>query len=86
MQAGYASGPPEIVIAGLTVIDPIVAVILGVVVLEEAAAAPLWVPVIMVAAGLVACLGVIVLARFHPDVLERRERDESAQSPTSQRA
>ncbi|WP_256173308.1 multidrug transporter [Brevibacterium sp. HMSC08F02] len=86
VQAGYASGPPEIVIAGLTVIDPIVAVILGVVVLGEAAAAPLWVPVIMVAAGLVACLGVIVLARFHPDVLERRERDESTQSPTSQRA
>lgn len=84
VQAAYASGPPEIVIAGLTVIDPIVAVILGAAVLDEAAAAPAWVPVIMVAAGLVACLGVIVLARFHPDVLERRARDGNIPSPTTQ--
>lgn len=86
VQAAYASGPPEIVIAGLTVIDPIVAVILGVAVLDEAAAAPVWVPVIMVAAGLVACLGVTVLARFHPDVLERRENDDNIPSPTTHRA
>ena len=84
VQAAYASGPPEIVIAGLTVIDPIVAVILGAAVLDEAAAAPAWVPVIMVAAGLVACLGVIVLARFHPDVLERRARDGNIPSPSTQ--
>ncbi len=86
VQAAYASGPPEIVIAGLTVIDPIVAVVLGVAVLDEASAAPVWVPVIMVAAGLVACLGVTVLARFHPDVLERRESDDNIPSPTTHRA
>lgn len=83
VQAAYAAGPPEIVIAGLTVIDPIVAVVLGIAVLQEVSRAPWWVPVIMVVAGLVACLGVLILARFHPDVLDRA--DDSVPTPTTQR-
>jgi hypothetical protein len=40
VQTAYSSGPPDLVIAGLTVIDPIVAVSIGIVVLQEAAGAP----------------------------------------------
>ena len=40
VQTAYASGPPDLVIAGLTVIDPIVAIIIGLTVLREAEGAP----------------------------------------------
>ncbi|MGH1548703.1 multidrug DMT transporter permease [Leifsonia poae] len=40
VQNAYSSGPPDLVIAGLTVIDPLVAVTIGIVVLNEAAGAP----------------------------------------------
>lgn len=73
VQAAYSQGPPELVIAGLTVIDPIFAVILGSIVLGEAAAAPEWTIVVMAVTGLAAVFGVIVLSRYHPDALERRE-------------
>lgn len=70
VQSAYASGPPELVIAGLTVIDPIVAVVLGAVILGEAADTPIWLISIMTLVGLIACAGVIVLSRYHPDVLK----------------
>lgn len=73
VQNAYASGPPELVIAGLTVIDPIVAVLLGAIVLGEAATAPLPVLVVMVVTGGLACAGVWVLSKYHPDVLDRDE-------------
>ncbi|MCQ9369375.1 multidrug transporter [Brevibacterium sp. 50QC2O2] len=73
VQAAYAQGPPELVIAGLTVIDPIFAVILGSVLLGEAATAPAWVITVMVITGLAACFGVVVLSRYHPDVQARKE-------------
>lgn len=68
VQNAYAAGPPEMVIAGLTVVDPIGAVILGSVVLGEAATAPVWLVLLIIATGLVACGGVVVLSRYHPDV------------------
>ena len=40
VQQAFASGPPEVVIACLTVVDPIVAVLLGAVLLGEGAATP----------------------------------------------
>ncbi|NBX94020.1 MAG: multidrug DMT transporter permease, partial [Actinobacteria bacterium] len=40
VQNAYASGPPDLVIAGLTVIDPLIAVSIGVVILNEAMNAP----------------------------------------------
>jgi hypothetical protein len=43
VQTAYASGPPDLVIAGLTVIDPIVAIVIGLAVLREADGAPLGV-------------------------------------------
>lgn len=66
VQNAYASGPPDLVIAGLTVVDPIVAVSIGVVVLQEASAAPLWAVVMMLAAGVLAVWGVFSLAKHHP--------------------
>lgn len=76
VQSAYASGPPELVIAGLTVIDPIVAVFLGAVILGEAAGAPVWVVVVMSVIGLSACGAVFVLSKYHPDVLRRSELKE----------
>src|SRR6478736_6551087 len=69
VQTAYAVGPPDLVIAGLTVIDPIVAVVIGLTILQEAANAPVWAFVGFGIAGLIAVFGVITLARFHPQVL-----------------
>lgn len=66
VQTAYSSGPPDLVIAGLTVIDPIVAVCIGVVVLQEAAGAPLWAVFVFLAAGALAIFGVVQLSRSHP--------------------
>lgn len=66
VQNAYSSGPPDLVVAGLTVIDPIVAVLIGIVVLNEAARAPLWAILAFAISGAVAVVGVLGLARFHP--------------------
>lgn len=69
VQTAYSSGPPDLVIAGLTVVDPLIAVLIGMVILGEASAAPPWVLVIFGVAGAIAVWGVIGLARYHPQVL-----------------
>ena len=56
-------------IAGLTVIDPIVAIIIGLTVLGEAANAPLWAYFGFGVAGIIAVIGVYDLARNHPQVI-----------------
>jgi drug/metabolite transporter (DMT)-like permease len=66
VQTAYASGPPDLVVAGLTVIDPVVAVSIGVVVLGEAAGAPALSVLGFVVAGAVAIYGVFQLAKHHP--------------------
>jgi drug/metabolite transporter (DMT)-like permease len=74
VQNAYASGPPDLVIAGLTVIDPIVGIAVGIVVLDELQ--PDVHPVTamsMAAAAIVAIVGVIALSRHHPDVLQRQQ-------------
>ena len=63
VQTAYSSGPPELVVAGLTVIDPMVGVTIGIVVLGEAAGAPWWAGIVFVAAGAVAVTGVFQLSR-----------------------
>ena len=69
VQTAYSSGPPDLVIAGLTVVDPLIAVLIGMIVLREAAAAPWWVLIIFAAAGAIAVWGVVNLARYHPQVI-----------------
>ena len=73
VQSAYSSGPPDLVIAGLTVIDPIVAVLIGALVLGEADAAPVPVLVLFAVAGAIAVFGVFGLARYHPQVLSESQ-------------
>jgi drug/metabolite transporter (DMT)-like permease len=68
VQNAYASGPPDLVIAGLTVVDPLVAVGIGIIVLGEASQAPPAAAVAFVVAGAIAICGVFLLARHHPQV------------------
>ncbi len=67
VQAAYAAGSPDLVVAALTVVDPLVAVTIGIAVLGEAATAPPAAFVVFVAAGLVAIGGVLLLARHQPE-------------------
>ncbi|WP_136056382.1 DMT family transporter [Microbacterium sp. K24] len=73
VQTAYSSGPPDLVIAGLTVVDPLIAVLIGMIVLGEAAAAPWWVLIIFGFAGAIAVWGVVNLARYHPQVLSESQ-------------
>ena len=66
VQTAYSNGPPDLVIAGLTVIDPIVAITIGIVVLGEAQGAPLWAIFAFVVAGAIAIYGVFQLSKHHP--------------------
>ncbi|WGW13384.1 multidrug transporter [Saxibacter everestensis] len=77
VQTAYASGPPELVIAGLTVIDPIVAVIIGAIVLQEASKVSPVILTLMIVCGACAVGGVLVLSRYHPDVLESKSETTS---------
>jgi hypothetical protein len=66
VQIAYSTGPPNLVIAGLTVVDPLVAVGIGIVVLGEASEAPLYALIAFVVAGAVAAFGVVGLSRHQP--------------------
>ena len=66
VQTAYSVGSPDLVIAGLTVVDPLVAVAIGITVLGEAAEVPIWALFIWVAAAAVAVYGVFQLAKHHP--------------------
>jgi len=63
VQTAYSVGSPDLVIAGLTVVDPLVAVSIGIIVLGEAADAPLWTVFVWIAAAGVAVYGVFQLAK-----------------------
>lgn len=74
VQSAYASGPPELVIAGLTVIDPIVGIGIGITILDELSDdVPPVVAIAMGGAAILAIVGVIALSRHHPDVVKRRK-------------
>jgi hypothetical protein len=84
VQTAYSVGSPDLVIAGLTVVDPLVAVAIGILVLGEAQEAPLWVVPIWIAAGAVAVFGVFQLARHHPQT-HRGDTGQVDPLPPSQR-
>ena len=74
VQNAYASGPPDLVIAGLTVIDPMVAVCIAILVLGEAAHAtdnPL-ITIVFLATGAMATTGVWMLSHVHPELKAQR--------------
>lgn len=66
LQHGYANGPPELVVACLTVVDPLVAVGLGIELLGEADRVAAGTAVGEIICALTACAGVFALARHHP--------------------
>ena len=72
VQNAYASGPPDLVIAGLTVIDPAVAVGIAIVILGEAANAGGVQVLGFGLSGLVAIAGVLMLSKVHPQLSEKK--------------
>ncbi|MBT1034954.1 DMT family transporter [Canibacter sp. lx-45] len=73
VQNAHSCGPPDLVVAGLTVVDPLVAVTIGIVVLQEAKHAALWVLVVFIVAGAAAVNGVFKLAKYHPESQQKLE-------------
>lgn len=78
VQTAYSVGAPDLVIAGLTVIDPLVAVAIGIFVLGEASETPLWALAIWAIAGVTAIFGVFQLAKHHPQTHRRDQPGEMA--------
>jgi hypothetical protein len=73
VQNAYAAGPPDLVIAGLTVIDPAVAVAIAIVILGEASSAAAGQVLGFGVSGLVAVLGVFILSKVHPQLSNKQE-------------
>ncbi|WP_284976526.1 DMT family transporter [Arthrobacter sp. efr-133-TYG-104] len=74
VQSAYSGGPPDLVIAGLTVIDPMVGIAIGIIILGELRPDVHAVMAIaMAAAASLAIVGVITLSRHHPEVTKRRK-------------
>jgi drug/metabolite transporter (DMT)-like permease len=71
VQNAYSSGPPDLVIAGLTVIDPLVAVSIGIVILGEANDANLLTILGWLVAAIVAVIGVYLLSKVHPELASK---------------
>lgn len=71
VQSAYASGPPDLVVAGLTVIDPMVGVFIGIVVLGEAQKADALTMFFFGLSAVVAILGVWLLSRVHPETSKK---------------
>jgi hypothetical protein len=68
VQNAYASGPPDLVIAGLTVIDPMVAIAIAIGILGEAQQATLASGALFSGFGLLAIFGVYLLSKVHPEL------------------
>ncbi|HEX9087985.1 MAG TPA: DMT family transporter [Arthrobacter sp.] len=62
VQNAHARGTPELVVAGLTVIDPLVAVAIGIIILGETGTAPPQAYIAFILSGATAVAGVILLA------------------------
>jgi hypothetical protein len=71
VQNAYASGPPDLVIAGLTVIDPIVAIAIAIGILGEAQQSTLGSGTLFSGFGLLAIFGVYLLSKVHPELRKR---------------
>lgn len=77
VQQAYASGPAEVVLASLTVVDPMVAVVVGLVLLREGVRLSSTNDMIMVTFGVIAATGVVALAKTHPEVAKRKPGTEA---------
>ncbi|GAB3623919.1 hypothetical protein GCM10027418_20030 [Mariniluteicoccus endophyticus] len=72
IQQAHAVGHAEIVVATLTTVDPVVAVLFGIIVLGEGAHIPVWAYALMIAAAVLAVAGAVVLSKYHPEVRRRQ--------------
>jgi len=85
VQSAYSGGPPDLVIAGLTVIDPMVGIAIGIVILGELRPDVHAVMAIaMAAAATLAIVGVIALSRHHPEVTKRKKDAKAAANRKAQ--
>lgn len=71
VQNAYAKGPPDLVIAGLTVIDPMVAVTIAIVVLGEAQQSNLITSIGFGVTGVISVVGVWLLSKVHPELANK---------------
>ncbi len=81
VQSAFRSGPPSLVVACLTVVDPLAAVGVGALALDERIATGPAGAVIAVTGGLLAVSGVLLLARHHPDVVARAAASTPPREP-----
>jgi drug/metabolite transporter (DMT)-like permease len=72
VQNAYSSGPPDLVIAGLTVIDPLVAVSIGIVILGEAQQASVPTMIGFGLSAVVAVVGVYLISKVHPELRPKK--------------
>ena len=77
IQQAYASGPAEIVVGSMTVIDPLVAVAFGIIVLGEGRNIDAVSATGMVLMGALASYGVALLSKYHPDAATAYEKKDS---------
>lgn len=66
VQRAYATVRTELAQSGLTVADPVVAVVVGGTILHELSGAPVWALLAMLASGAVAVAGIFALLRPEP--------------------
>ncbi|OLF07251.1 hypothetical protein BLA60_29065 [Actinophytocola xinjiangensis] len=71
IQLAYASGPPDVVVGCQTVLSPMVATAIAIGLLDETADAGGLTGIGLVAGALTAIVGVVLLARHHPDATSR---------------
>ncbi|MGH3730613.1 MAG: hypothetical protein ACRDTU_17950 [Micromonosporaceae bacterium] len=79
VQLGYASGPPAVVVACLTIVDPLVSVGVGIGLLGETSPVTAWILLAGAASALIAVAGTVALARHHPEVAARSSHRPSAE-------
>ncbi|NUT52577.1 MAG: DMT family transporter [Saccharothrix sp.] len=78
IQLGYANGPADLVVAGQTVVNPIVAAWIGMVLLDETQGAGRGAEVALVASAVVSLTGIAVIARYHRRRLVDEQDDRAA--------
>jgi hypothetical protein len=88
VQQAFSSGPAELVLACLTVLDPLVAVLLGTLLLREGGGIGTLTAWAMTGCAVVAAVGVVTVGRQHPDVLARNAApsDPDALAPSAESA
>lgn len=80
LQHGFVSGAPEVVIGGLTVVDPILAVLIGAFLLGEGSRVSPGVLVVMLGCAGLAVAGVVLLSRYHPDAQRSQDEEQHSQN------